>query len=117
MKLIEILKKYGLFSNDIRQRLKNGQISINGIQIKENINLDILVDNNNNIRIIESGNFISKLLLSGKKYLLPFKEQLNIFGFENLFETNIDNTLTQFLDQYLFIKISKKESFLLEKKS
>lgn len=34
MKLFDILKQQGLFANDIRMRINNGQISINGEIIK-----------------------------------------------------------------------------------
>ena len=41
--------------------------------------------------------------------------QLKIFGFENLFDSNIDNELTKILNEFILIKISKKDSFILKK--
>jgi len=41
MKISEFLKNQGLFSNEIKDRFKNGQIKINGEVIKTDIELDI----------------------------------------------------------------------------
>jgi hypothetical protein len=40
MKLFDILKQQGLFANDIRMRINNGQININGNVVKDNIELE-----------------------------------------------------------------------------
>lgn len=188
MKLFDILKQQGLFSNDIKTRIKNNQISINNEVVKNdsdiniktlsddvkiviekiskfNDNFKIEFDHNNtvifsvllqsvfnndsllieevfnklNVKIPElitltifemkeilndflsqkidiavikeSGEFICEL---GK--LNPiFITQLKMFGFENLFDSNIKNDLTDILNQFILVKISKKESFLLKK--
>jgi hypothetical protein len=36
-------------------------------------------------------------------------DKLKMFGIENLFESNIDNDLTKFLKNFIWIKISKKQ--------
>jgi len=46
IKLSEILKQQGLFSQDIKARLKNKQISINGESISEDINIDCSIIKN-----------------------------------------------------------------------
>jgi hypothetical protein len=122
MKLFDILKQQGLFANDIRMRINNGQININGNVVKDNIELDIELDEFSNAIIIEAGNFICKLiqlkqstsskLTNGQIFAI----QLKIFGFENLFDSNINNELTEHLNKFIFVKTSKKEFFLLEKK-
>lgn len=184
MKLFDILKQQGLFSNDIRTRIKNNQITINGDVATSDIDLDIttasdiakelLNDLNNidnsiipiifnnkgfeifnissdlvekirnifnklninlsellkinigevkeilndfisqqiNIAVIkESGDFICELGVKNPIFLI----QLKMFGFENLFNSNIKNDLTDILNQHILIKISKKDSFILKK--
>jgi hypothetical protein len=123
MKLFDILKQQGIFSNDLRIRINNGQIFINGEVIKENIELDVEMIDESNVKIIEAGDFVSKLLISKQKpntnskltYGEIFAIQLKIFGIENLFDSNIDNELTKILNQHIIIKISKKEMFILKK--
>lgn len=110
MKLFDILKQQGLFSNDIKTRVKNNQISLNGEIIKTDIELDIETKNEQAI-IFESGSFIASLI----KENTMFGIQMKIFGFENLFDSNIKNDLTNILNQFIFIKMSKKENFLLRK--
>lgn len=123
MKLFDILKQFGLFSNDLRTRINNGQISINGEVIKENIELDVEMIDESNAKIIEVGDFISKLIISKQKpyteskltYGEIFAIQLKVFGLENLFDSNINNDLTKILNDYILVKISKKEIFMLKK--
>lgn len=114
MKLFEILKQQGLFANDLRQRVKNGQISINGDVIKNDIELNIELNEDSTAKIIETGNFISKLILSKNGEI--FAKQLKMIGIENLFDSNIDSELTKNLNKFIFVKFSKKESFILIKR-
>lgn len=41
--------------------------------------------------------------------------KLKIFGFEDLFGSNVKNDLTEILDEFIFVRTSKKEAFLLKK--
>lgn len=183
MKLFDILKQQGLFSNDIKNRIKNNQISINGEIVKADLDLNIRtvaddakvlleklanIDSsiipisfkldrkfNNiptelieeienifnrlninlsellkinigeikeilndflsqqlNIAVIkESGDFICEL----GKINSTFMTQLKLFGFENLFDSNIKNDLTDILNEFILIKLSKKDSIILKK--
>lgn len=186
MKIFDILKQQGLFSNDIRTRIKNRQITINGEVVTSDIDLDIitisdvtrktLIDLNDidnsivpivfdkfggevfnissdiiekiknifnklninlsellrinigevkeilndflsqeiNIAVTkESGEFICEL---GKNNVI-FITQMKMFGFENLFDSNINNDLTDILNQHFLIKISKKDSIIVKKKN
>lgn len=122
MKLFDILKQQGLFANDIRMRINNGQININGNVVKDNIEMDIELDEFSNAKIIEAGDFICKLISTQLKpstskltYGQIFAIQLKIFGLENLFESNINNELTKHLNRFILVKTSKKEFFLLER--
>ncbi len=105
MLISDILKNYGLFSTDIKNRMKNGQILLNGEYIKNDI--DINVDKN----IVIAGNFVFNLL----KYNPEFYTVLKIVGFENLFECNIQHKIMESINKYHLLKISKKELILLKK--
>jgi hypothetical protein len=67
MKLFDILKQQGLFANDIIMRINNGQISINGEIIKENVEMNVKMDEFSNANIIEAGRFICKLIMLKNK--------------------------------------------------
>jgi hypothetical protein len=123
IKLSEILKQQGLFSQDIKARLKNKQISINGESISEDINIDCSIIkntkkdatgqcfNNDIADVIDAGDFLFNLIRSNEKW----QNQIRIFGFEELFDTNIENELTLFLKSFIFLKISKKQIFILKR--
>lgn len=115
MKLFDILKQSGLFANDIKVRIKNNQITLNGEIVKSDLDLDIeLVENDKGEKIaniIETGSFIVSLIKKNK----IFGTQMKIFGFENLFDSEIKNELTDILREFIFIKTSKKENFILKK--
>lgn len=121
MKLFDILKQCGVFSSDIKNRIKNKQIIINGEPVDSNIELeietDIIVDINLGeivkAKIFETGGFICNILLKENGYI--FSEQMKTFGFDNLFNSNINNNLTKHLNKFIFIRISKKESIILKK--
>jgi hypothetical protein len=114
IKLSEILKQQGLFSQDIKVRIKNKQIQINGESISEDNEIDcvIIKDKRDNdvIDIVDAGDFLFGYV-SNENWLAKIK----IFGFENLFNTNIENELTLVLKGFMFIKVSKKQMFVLKK--
>jgi hypothetical protein len=109
MKLFDILRQQELFVNDIKQRIKNNQITINNEIIRSDIDLNIETEDDI-AKIIDPGDFIMELLKSEL-----FRTQLKVFGFENLFGSNIDNELTRKINEFIFVRISKKEMFLLKK--
>ena len=121
MKLFEILKQAGLFSNEIKARIKNGQITINNEIVKSDIDLNVELEEVLDIifhedvfiaaKRIDASDLIFKLI----KQNHLFFHQMNIFGFENLFGSNIDNELTKILSGFLLVRASKKELFLLKK--
>jgi len=81
MKLFEILKQRGIFSKEIKSRLKQNQITINNEVIKSDIELNV------EVKWIEASDLIKEDNI--------FTIQMKIFGFENLFNCNIDNKLTK----------------------
>ena len=110
-----------IFSRDIKQRFRNGQVKVDGEVIKEDI--DIPVMNMNDTHqvfgfgqkngFIGVGNFIFDLIQIDD----VFKHQLMIFGLEDIKQTNIKNDLTGILDNFVIIRISKKDVFVLKKKN
>jgi len=124
MKLSEILKQQGLFSQDIRVRIKSKQIQINGESISEDIEIDCVVTKNTKkdatghefggevAAVVDAGDFIFNLIKSNEKWLC----QLKVFGLDELLGTNIENDLTLFLKKFIFLKISKKQILVVEKK-
>ena len=117
MKLFDILKQSGVFSNDIKIRIKNNQITINSEVIKDNIELNIetkLDEENKEVAVIvDADDFLFWILIKNKKS--DIATQFKIFGFENLFGSNIKNDLTDILNEFIFVRTSKKETFLLKK--
>lgn len=113
MKLFDILKQQGLFSNDIKLRIKNNQITINSEVINDNIELDIELDKEGLVVIVDADDFLFWMLMKNKKTDVAI--QFKIFGFENLFGSNIKNDLTDILNDFIFVRTSKKETFLLKK--
>ena len=93
------------FSKEIKSRLKQNQITINNEIIKSDIDLNV------DVKCIEVSDLICDLIKEDS----IFSIQMKIFGFENLFNCNIDNKLTKKLNQFLLIRPSKKEMFLLKK--
>lgn len=115
MKLFDVLKQNGLFSNEIRARIKNNQIIINNEVVKENIELDIELDEKNEKSIItDCGDFLFRLLMENKDPITV--TVFKTFGFENLFGCNIKNDLVESLNKHIFVRTSKKETFILNKK-
>ena len=101
--LTDILKQRGLFSKDIKTRLKNGQIKINGMPIDHDVDLSFAGK-------IEVGEFMEHIV-KNRIWLL----RVHLFGLENLFDCNIKNDLTEFLKKFTFIRTSKKDAFIIIK--
>jgi hypothetical protein len=113
MLLSDILKlDIGLFSKDVNSRIKNGQIRLNGNSINKDIEMPNLQrDRSGKLMIIDAGSFIFNIIRKNPSWI----DKMKIFGFENLFDTNIDNDLTDFLSEFIFLKISRKEFFIVKK--
>lgn len=110
MKISEILKQRGVFANEIRSRFKNGQIKLNG-ETTENIDLDVKLDGAGNLTIHNLGEFLFSVISQNKIFAL----QLQIFDFESLPESNLDNELKNIFSKFFIIRFSKKDIILVEK--
>ena len=112
MLLKDFLKAQGLFSNDINVRLKNGQIKVNGVQIKNNIVLPIS-DNIIKLEDIVSdlGDFLFWNICHNQNWI----QRLKIVNIEDLIDSNIKNELTAFLENFIIIRTSKIQAFVVER--
>jgi len=111
MKLSEILKQKGMFSQDIKIRLKNKQMSLDGEVLTEDIEMDVKVNEQGNITMIDSGEFIFDNI-AGNNHRAALTE---IVGFENLSSCNITNEFTSFMKGFHILRVSKKEVMIIEK--
>lgn len=102
--LSEILKNRGLFSKDIKTRFAQKQIRVNGDVIENDINIDME-------GILDIGEFIFALI-SNNIWAL----RIQIFGLEELMDSNIKNDLTEFLKQFKIVRTSKKDIFVIKLK-
>ena len=107
MRLRDALREYGLNVNDIRDRVKQSQVFINGKQV---LNEDITIGNVKSV--YDEGFFLQKLYK--QSFYKNFQHQLLFFGVENLIDSNIKNELTNFLSNFLLIKIKKDKSIFIE---
>lgn len=112
-----------IFSRDVKQRFKNGQIKVDGEIVTEDINLDIkdlpehhqvMMWKDVKSGFINAGNFIFDILKADDEDKI-FRNQLMLFGFEDIKQSNIKNDLTEILDNFFIIRISKKDIFVIKK--
>lgn len=115
MKLSEILKQQGVFSQDVKARIKNRQIFINGEPISEDIEINCTVVKNKFDEDVADAIEAGDLLLNIVKNK-AWKTQIQILGFESLFDSNIENDLVLLLKKHILLKISKKQVLILTKK-
>lgn len=109
-----------IFSRDVKQRFKNGQIKVDGEIVKEDIDLNIVTLNDpHHVMMWES---VKSNIVDGGKFIFDlikideiFKLQLMIFGLEDIKQSNIKNDLTEILDNFFIIRISKKDIFVIKK--
>ena len=98
----------GIFAKDARTRIKNGQIEINGDKVKEDIEIDI-----NMLKtepdIVDAGTFICEHIIPNDMWRL----RCNLTDMHALW--CIDNDLSIFFSDFLLIKISKKQLFVIRK--
>jgi len=108
MKLYDLLKEYGMFAKELRARLENNQILVNGEPQKGDYDLG------NVTHVYDQGFFLEEL------YNMPnydkWVNQLMFFGLVDLIggESNIENELTNFLKNYKMIQISKESAVFVK---
>jgi len=101
-----ILKNRGLFSKEIKTRIAQKQILVNGNPIENDIEINV---NPNEINIMDIGDLMFSLMKNDIWQL-----QLSVFGIENLATSNITNKLTEELKKFLIVRTSKKNVFVIK---
>lgn len=108
MKLFDFLKEYGMFANELRTRLQNKQILVNGEPQSGDYDLGNVSES------FDQGFFLQQL------YTVPnykkWSSQIMVIGLSNLMggESNIENELTNFLKNYKMIQISKEVAIFVK---
>lgn len=123
MTIHEILKIQGLFSQDIKAKIKNGQIKLNGENITDgSLDLD-LEFSQEELKLIEedkfkfedAGNFIFKIINKDPecRSLLSGMEGIHSEVWPDL---NFTNKLVEKFKKVFVLKLSKKEWIILKRK-
>ena len=105
MLLIEFLKSLDIPSNDCKQRIKNGQCSLNGDKITSNIEVGkpiLLVD------------FLNTLPTETVTNIAVLKSLVSLDGLFEM-ELKTDAKARELTDFYKLLKISKKDFYLIKK--
>ena len=111
MTLRDLLKdQFKLFGKDIRTRLANKQIRVNGELPDQDMVLPELED----IEVKELGNFIYFLLKEGKD---DFVDAWRFFGWEDFMGVNFETgEKKEFQDNHIVLRLSKKETYVIKLK-
>ena len=119
MKLSDILKGIGIPSKEIKIRLSANRILINDEVVNQDVELGEFEVNDKGEPLIQDiGDFVFWLLTDHPKLAQDMKLLTSALGcnFENLIGSNIKNELTDYLNQFTIIRISKREAIVLKKK-
>lgn len=116
-----------MFAKDIRIRLKNGQLRLNGETIKEDIEItsfEVVEEDNEKTFFDKDGNKVEfdDFVEDAGDFLFfnickdpIWVQRCHIFGFEELFNSNIINDLTDFLSMFNLLRLSKRELIVIKK--
>lgn len=115
----KILLKHGIFSQDIRIRIKNGQIKLDGEPITDShMELDIEFDEEDkNFKFQEFPDFIFNILVKGGlgRELLLGTWSAGV-DLDSLSQTNINNNLVDVFKKVHIVRISAGKAIVLIKK-
>ena len=122
MTIHEILKIQGLFSQDIKVKIKNGQIKLNGEDVTDSsLDLDLefseedlkLIEKNK-FKFEEAGNFLFKAIKDPEcRALISGMEGIHPEVWPDL---NFTNKLVEKFKNVFVLKLSKKEWIILKRK-
>ena len=111
--IFNVLKEsVGLFSKDLKIRFGNKQIKLNGETVNKDHELDVARDSGGNIIKEELGDFIFHNIIPNDVWT----KRVEIFGIENLFDSNIENDLNEFLKEFILIKTGRNQSIVIKLK-
>jgi len=116
LKISQILKESGLFSTDIKGRFNNGQIQLNGIVIKADVEISVAVSVNEKdeekVISTEVGDFVFNLIKND-----TWKKRLQLMGVDAFFgeDCDIKNDLSEHLKSFTLLRFSKRDAIVLNK--
>lgn len=119
LKISQILKESGLFSTDIKGRFNNGQIQLNGIVIKTDVEITIVVnivkvDEKDEEKVVstEIGDFVFDIIKNE-----TWKKRLQLMGVDAFFweDCDIKNDLSEHLKKFTLLRFSKRDAIVLNK--
>jgi hypothetical protein len=121
MTIHEILKIQGLFSQDIKAKIKNGQIKLNGEDVTDgslDLNLefseeDLKLIKENKFKFEDAGNFLFKAIKDPECFeICKGMEGIHPEVWPDL---NFTNKLVEKFKKVYVLKLSKKEWIILKK--
>lgn len=109
--ITDILKERGIFSKEIKTRIAQKQILVNGLPIEQDIDINPELDEAGNVIMLDIGDFMFSLMQNNIWAL-----RLKIFTLEGLVSSNIKNDLTEHLKNFIIVRTSKKDIFVMKRK-
>ena len=110
MNVFNLLKELGLFSNELKARFANKQIKVNGDAVDRNHDVDVARNDAGNVIKEDVGDFIFHNIIPNDIWT----KRVELFGLTELFDSNINNDLTEFLSDFILLKTSKKDGFIIK---
>jgi hypothetical protein len=118
MKLHKILLVHGIFSQDIKNKVKCGQLKLDGeIVTDSNIDLDIFYDEEDEkFNFMDLGDFVFYLIRSSKecRNQLFLLKDLNI-NLDEISNCGLSGKIIEEFKKVHVLKVSKRESIILIK--
>jgi hypothetical protein len=103
-KLSSLLQKHvGLFSKEIKDKIKSGQFELNGDSIKEDITINL-------VKIHDAGSFLCEHVVNNELWY----KRVKYLGLEPYFANHIPCDLSEHLFNFQLLKVSKKLFLVLE---
>lgn len=107
MKISEILKRYGLASQDVKSRMKSGQIRLNGEKVEGDPDIEA-------VSILHPYDFMRDVWhLCGDE---PINTLLKIYGFEEMFDQENNCNMKLLFSNFNCIRLSKKDVIIIRKR-
>ena len=111
----DILKKQGLFVNDIKLKIKNGQIKLNG-EVITNGALELNIEWDETTKFENLGDFVFKIIQMSPKHseiingMWAAGIEVDVMG-----EVNFTNDIVNLFKKVYVIRTSKREVFIIKK--
>ena len=110
MKISDILKELGIPSKEIKIRMAQKRILINGESVSQDLVLGTEIESQ-----IEIGEFIFNLIIE-KPHLLKQMQNLKMLGMsvEDMVSCNVKIELTEILSEFIILRFSKQDALVIK---